>query len=311
MTTLPTEKVLVTNEEIIMEGNSTPRASKRLTTIVAVLTVFLWLGAATQSYAAGAWTNEPAGASVVLDCPFNSVSGCGILDVYSSSRIGSDSSAPISASNTVQSTIYAGNSSGGMQLNYVTPQVHNEMYVGMMWRTNPQFFGRTVVNKMWFMRGPTTNHFFGMNGCPGQGQSTCYIEFGHNTGTLDNSHACAEQLGLVCHANVGNATVQRGVWTKLEAYMKKSTTATSRDGIVRWWINGVLVGNYTNLNVSPLGINEWVWSETWDGYVNPLPSVDWSHYLDHLHIAIPGGSSSSDQPPGPPASPTLRSVTTP
>jgi hypothetical protein len=251
------------------------------------------------------WTNEPAGSMQVLDCNFSSTPGaCGISDVYSSTFRDSDASAPISPSGVMRSTIFAGNNYGGSQLNYVTPQVHNEMYVGMMWRTNPEFLGRTVANKLWFMRGPTTNHFFGMNGCPGQGQPNCYIEFGHNTGSLDNSHACAADLGLICHANVGNPTVIRGAWTKLESYMKKSTTATSRDGIVRWWINGVLVGNYTNLNVSPLGINEWVWSETWDGFVNPVPSVNWSHYLDHLHISIPNcttcGGTSIDVPAGAP-----------
>lgn len=263
------------------------------------------------------WTNEPAGSQVVLDCGFTHPTCNGALqDIYNTSgtlpappsagtlSVVTDGTAPVSPAAVLRSTIFAGNNFGGTQLNYVTPTVNNEMYVGMMWRTNPEFLGRTVANKMWFMRGPTTNHFFGMNGCPGQGQPNCYIEFGHNTGSLDNSHACAADLGLICHANVGDPTVSRGVWTKLESYMKKSTTATSRDGIVRWWINGVLVGNYTNLNVSPLGINEWVWSETWDGFVNPVPVVPWSHYIDHLHISIPncsgncsGGSTGDTTPP--------------
>ena len=271
-----------------------------------IILVLVWCGFASPTMAQ-VWPNKPAAFGTILDCQFNvkptpsrDPAGCGIENGYNAGAIVTDSTAPLSPSNVYKSWISAGQSTGGTQLNYVTPAVYNEMYVGMMWRTNPEFFGRTVVNKMWFMRGPTTNHFFGMNGCPGQGQSTCYIEFGHNTGTLDNSHACAEQLGLVCHANVGNATVQRGVWTKLEAYMKKSTTATSRDGIVRWWINGVLVGNYTNLNVSPLGINEWVWSETWDGFVNPPPTQEWAHFLDHLTIAVSGGGAVLDNPPGAP-----------
>ena len=308
MTTLPTEKVLVINKGIIMDGSSTSRVSKRLTSIMAMLTVCLGLGAAIQSYAAGAWTNEPAGASVVLDCPFNSVSGCGILDVYSSSQIVSDSSAPITAASVVKSTLYAGNSAGGMQLNWVAPQVSNDMYVGLMWRTSPQFVGRQVGNKLFFVRGPSVNGAFLMNGPAG---GPWQMIFSHNTGSLDNSHTCQSDLGLGCSPNVGSGALTTGVWTKLEVYVKKSTTATSRDGILRWWINGVPAGNYTNMNYAPNGLNEWVWSETWDGTVNPVPSVDWSHYIDHLHISIPGGSSNADQPPGPPASPTMRSVTTP
>jgi hypothetical protein len=311
MIALPTERTLTTDKGTIMDGNSRFHASKRLATTVAMLTIGFGL-ATPPSYGAGVWTNEPAGATVVLDCPFSGKpSACGILDAYSSSIQDSDGTAPVSAAGVAKSTIYAGNNYGGMQLNWVAPQVSNEMYVGMMWRTNPQFYGRTVANKMFFIRGPQVNGFWGMNGCPGQGSPTCYLMFGHNTATLNNSQACSADLGLICNPNVGPGTITLGTWTKLEAYVKKSTTATSQDGIVRWWINGVMAGNYTNMNYAPNGLNEWVWSETWDGYVNPVPSVDWSHFIDHLHISIPGGSNSADQPPGPPAAPTLRSVTTP
>mgnify|MGYP001611775359 FL=1 len=294
-----------------MDGNSTSRASKRLATIVAVLALCAGLVGTQQSHAAGVWTNEPAGAAVVLDCSFSSTpSACGILDVYSSAIRDSDGSAPVSPSGVVRSTIYPGNQAGGSQLNWVASQVSNEMYVGKMWRTNSAFEGRTTANKTFFVRGPGMNGFFGLGGSPG---STSWpIYFGHNTASLDNSHTCAFDLGLVCNPNVGNVQAVRGQWTKLEAYFKKSTTATSRDGIVRWWVNGVMVGNYTNMNYAPNGLNEWVWSETWDGTVtNTVPSTEWSHYIDHLHISIPGGSNTADQPPGPPAMPTMRSVTTP
>jgi hypothetical protein len=59
-----------------MDGNSTSQASKRLATIVAVLTFCAGSVGAQHSHAAGVWTNEPAGANVVMDCPFNSVGGC-------------------------------------------------------------------------------------------------------------------------------------------------------------------------------------------------------------------------------------------
>ena len=161
---------------------------------------------------------------------------------------------------------------------------------------------------MFFIRGPETNAYFGMRGCPGCPQR----QFGwsHNASNVDNSHICGDG-GFWCYPNVGSPPITIGQWTKIEVYMKSSTTMTSRDGTLRWWINGQPAGNYTNINYAPFGMNDWTWSETWDGYVNPVPSVDWSHYLDHLHISIPGGGTSADQPPGPPATPTLRGVTTP
>ncbi len=309
MATLPTNTVLAAYKGITMHRNSRTKAFKKLTTIVSAMTLCLGVVAAPQIYGAGVWTNEPAGANVVLDCPFNSVQGCGILDAYSSSQITSDSSAPISPGSAVKSTLYAGNSSGGMQLNYVTSQAYREMYVGLMWRTNSQFQGRQVGNKTFFVRGPQNNNVFLFNNAA-LNNGTGLMIFSHNSANLDNSHACALDIGLACYPNVGPGVLNVGVWTKLEAYIKASTTNTSRDGIVRWWVNGVPAGNYTNMNVASLGLNEWVWSETWDGTVNPAPSVDWSHFIDHLHISIPGGGS-TDQPPGPPQTPSLRSVTTP
>lgn len=258
------------------------------------------------------WTNEPAGSTALLDCPFSSAPKlCGIVDVYSSSFQDTDFAAPVSPPGVLRSTIYAGNSSGGMQIGINFPQTYREMYVGLMWRTNPQFEGRTVVNKLFFVRGPNYNGFFGMDGGPAQGQSNFYLMFGHNTSGLDNSHTCGGG-GLICYPNVGSGVLVRGTWTKLEAYIKASTTATSRDGIVRWWVNGALAGNYTNMNYSPTGLNDWTWSETWDGFVKPVPTVDWSHYLDHLHISIPNcGSAGCGGPIPPPPSPTPPSPTPP
>lgn len=263
------------------------------------------------------WTNEPAGSSTILDCPFNGApSTCGILDAYGSSIPDSDGSAPVSPAGVLRSTINAGDNYGGMQLNYVFPNggaVRNEMYVGMMWRTNPQFLGRTVGNKMFFMRGPGSNGVFLFNNTS-LSSGTGAMIFAHNTGGgLDNSHACSDPFGATCYPNSGGPSLVVGTWTKLEGYIKKSTTCTSRDGIVRWWINGVLVGNYTNLNYACQGLNEWVWSETWDGFVSPIPVVPWSHYIDHLYISIPncpagcastgGGSSPPPPPPSPPPPP--------
>jgi len=262
------------------------------------------------------WPNEPAGAAVKLDCNFSSTpSACGILDAYSSSIQATDASAPISASGVVKSNMPARSAFGGMQLNYVTPQIYPEMYVGLMWRTNPQFQGRRVGNKLFFIRGPQNNGVFLFNNAALNNGSGVMI-FAHNSGALNNSHACALDLGLACYPNVGPGILTVGTWTKLEAYIKSSTTATSRDGIVRWWINGAPAGNYTNLNINQLGSNEWVWSETWDGCgINGAPPCDigptgvntseWSHFIDHLHISIPNCSGNCGGVPPPPPPPML------
>lgn len=252
------------------------------------------------SHASAIWPNEPNGAIQLLDCNFSSTpSACGIRDVYSSSIQATDGTAPISPSGVVKSVLPAGASSGGMQLNYVTSQTYREMYVGILWRTNPQFQGRQVGNKMFFVRGPVNNGVF-LFGNSALSNGSAPMIYSHNSANLDNSHTCALSLGLACFPNAGSGVLTVGTWTKLEAYIKASTTDTSRDGIVRWWVDGVLAGNYTNMNVASRGLNEWVWSETWDGTVNPVPTVEWAHFIDHLHVSTGTASQPLDTPAGPP-----------
>lgn len=296
-----------------MDGNSTSQASHRLATIMAVLTVCAGFFSAQHSHAAGVWTNEPAGANVLVDCNFSSTPGaCGILDVYGSSISVSDNTAPVSPSGGIKGLLYAFSPQGGMQLIYSTPKPVREMYVGLTWRTNPQFQGRIVQNKLFFIRGNSLgNGYFGMWNTPGS--RTMKFEWGHNTSGLDNSHTCALDSGLWCYANSGPSMITLGQWAKVEVYQKASTTATSRDGILRWWINGVLGGNYTNLNYAPSGLTEWQWNNTWDGAqdMGTSNTVDWEHWLDHVHISVPNGGAGTDNPPGPPATPTLRSISVP
>ncbi len=269
-----------------------------------MLALFFVLLFPALSHASATWPNEPNGAIQLLDCNFSSTPGaCGIRDAYSSSIQATDGTAPISPSGVVKSVFPAGASSGGMQLNWLTSgqALYRELFVGIMWRTNAGFQGNpgSASNKMFFIRGPGTNGLFlmwGQTGGPFQSV------FGHNTGGgLDNSHTCALDLGLICFPNVNSAAaaLPLNTWTKIEAYIKASTTKTSRDGIVRWWVNGVLVGNYTNINYGEQGLNEWVWSEAWDGTFNPNHN-EWNHFIDHLHVSTGTASQPLDTPAGPP-----------
>ncbi len=244
------------------------------------------------AFGSSQWPGEPAGSTQLLDWAFNSVevnvpfrSGI-VWGNYGAGRITTDATAPVSPSKVLVSTISPGSSTGGSEIHYLLPQTYNELFVGLMWRTNPQFEGRPVGNKLFFVKGPGTNGVFLFNSSAlanGKGQ----LIWGANTGGINNSHACGgDAYGALCFPNIGSGTLSTGVWTRLEAYVKASTTATSKDGIVRWWVNGALAGNYTNLNY-PGPLNEWMWSETWDGYVNPVPTVEWDHYVDHLYISAP------------------------
>lgn len=245
--------------------------------------------------------NEPSGSSALLDHSFNNKTG--LQDVYNSVEILPDSSAPYSPSNCMRSILYAYAQQGGCQIHYYPPSTYDDMYVRIFWRTNAAFQGRISANKMFFVRGPGVNGFFGLGGP--RGSTTGYIYFGHNTASLDNSHTMSADLGLIGNPNVNTTVFTKGSWVTIEAYIRKSTTSTSRDGTVRWWVNGILNGNYTNVNYAMNGLNEWLWSETWDGSgdMGTSNTVNWEHWVDHLYISTGGVVTPS------PSVPTISSFT--
>ena len=237
--------------------------------------------------------NEPAGSTQLLSTPFNNKSG--FTDVYNSASIMTDSTAPISPSNCLRSRLEARALTGGIQLDWYTPGMvqYRDLYCRFWWRTNSQFQGRFVANKMFFLRGPGTNGYFGMFGGPNAGGGGFYIAYGINTSGL---------LDANLYPNVGSASVTPGVWHMIEAYIKCSTTRSSNDGIIRWWVNGTLAGNYTSMNYcgpSNEGLYNWTWTETWDGHqdMGTSNTVAWEHWIDELYISTGGTVTPSPNPP--------------
>jgi len=196
--------------------------------------------------------------------------------------------------------MFAGNNYGGSQIEYIVPFKSREMYMAHMWRTNPEFAGRQVGNKLYFQGGREGSGLFLFGAGGSQGAVQKAIVWSFNSSKWDNSHiATGISLGLLPNVGAGLATT--GQWTLLESYIKASTSYTSRDGIIRWWVNGTLAGSYTNVNYAPEGLDFYTWTQTWDGTVNPVPTQNWSHYVDHLRIAVSSSNSGSiDVPAGPP-----------
>lgn len=263
------------------------------------------------------WVNEPAGFTTVLDCPFSTTTCNGqLLDPYGTSggnlTIQSDGSAPFSPTNVLRSTMNYQTANGGTQLEFHGPVLTNaEIFVGLWWRTNPEFTGSSVnTNKMFTIRGgPNENGFFLLRTNPGQSKIIHW-----STQLAYNLDKCGGAPDIdVCYPNVTTTPISPGTWYKIEVYMRASTCPTCKNGVWMWWINGILNGNYTNVAYGPR-VDEWVWTETWDGggsgqgfTTNP------AHFIDHLHISVPNctgncsGGGNLDNPPG--ASGTVTGVT--
>lgn len=288
--------------------------------LLALMALVLFLPS--QSFAQ-VWPNEPAGSQMLFDCGFTHPTCNGQLqDPYNTANtlpsppsantlsVVSDGTAPFSATSVLRSMGNASAGNGGTELHYIAPSAIREIYVGFWWRTNPEFTGNTVnANKTFFIRGTQggQNGVFYLRTNPGQPKVLYWsTQLAYNLnqcfGAPDQDH---------CYPNVTTTPIVPGTWYRVEVYMKASTCPTCRDGAVRWWINGVLNGNYSNFAYGPL-VNEWVWSETWDGAGNGNGfTTNPSHYIDHLHISVPncgsgcggGVTPNPDSPAGPPAAP--------
>lgn len=275
--------------------------------------------------------NKPANATTLATVHFNTNDGEGQMwDLYPGA--GTITTIPGAEGNVSASILQPGASVGGQQVIWPksgNQQPLNNMYSCFRWKMNAQFVGLRTSNKLAFQAAQDwTYGRAGMNGLLmlnplSYGSGNFQMIFAHNSGNYNNSHACAADLGLICYPNVTSTTVQADTWYTVEFYVIASTCTTCRNATVRWWLNGTMQGNYTNLNYGDGIVNEWQINHTWDGSTdkqcgpptNPSNAIGRDcrnpqiHYFDELLIASVGGLSGGstpnpDTPSGPPAAPT-------
>lgn len=288
--------------------------------------VLILLAVLVPSMVNAQWTNEPAGSSVVVNCDFNG-SLCNLLSVYNNVPISSDPSAPISPNGVLDEVLAANAFTGGGQFVYSFQNGPvREVYMGTSWKTNSDFQGNANnVNKLIFIRGQNDANFLSWQGLQGYSVARTVQWYMQST-QYDNCHI-ASYFSPGCsnpadgpgtgwfNPNVGSGNVLPGSgYHLLEIYMKSSTTGTSRDGILKWWIDGTLVGSFSNANLSPGGFIDFQYNHTWDGTAvyQCYPGValgrdcskSWHHTWDHLRLSVPNCPlGCSPAPPGPPAPP--------
>lgn len=263
--------------------------------------------------------NEPVGSVTMLDwnCSTRDANGQ-LWEVYpGASVLGSDGAEPVSPPSVVKSVLYPNAAHGGQQTiwpkNSTNVKPLREMYVALTFKMNSDFKGYSNSgNKIFFTM--SHNWTFGTEGSGG-----CFLAYGppggpfnlhffHNTGTIDNSHVCPGD-GFLCPG--GGPQMVVNTWYEIEIYIKGSTTRTSRDGVVKWWIDGTLCREITNLNYSYY-VNEFQLNHTWDGQgaaqcynavTNPYGrdcSKQWEFNFGHVYISAPNWTGSAPPPPPPP-----------
>jgi len=259
--------------------------------------------------ASSSWPNEPVGSTAMTDFPLDAKQGNGWLAVYpAGGNIVSDSSAPGSPPNVLQYGRSSG-TVGNASNTYYDFSPKNELYFGFWWKPSSPFTGwSTNQNKFAIVKNQPSAHFYllmvGQQGGPFQ----FAVQLDYFTGNAHLGSGYGDNPGpWNLFANRGNPTVKLGAWHRVEMYIKNSSSPTSRNGIMRWWMDGVLLGDYNQVNY-PGPFWEFMLAPVWDMGI-ALPSPEY-HSYDHVHISQPnGGPNASDQPPGPPAAPRILNVT--
>lgn len=221
----------------------------------------------------------------------------------------SDDAAPMSRPGVTAFTYNPSTGLGGGEP-YIPLNGLNEVYIGAWLWIDPNFIWRQTGHEKVFYLGEANggNLWTEVYGSPQTGpgyMSTVYQPAG---GAANNCHLLnivnADCPGSITF-NYGGVPFTRGVYHRLEVYHKRSTSNTSRDGILRIWLDGTPVANVTQFNhTTGNPFQFFLITQAWDGGDKGLPNANQWRY-DHIHISAPnsGGGSTPKGDTTPPAAP--------
>jgi hypothetical protein len=81
--------------------------------------------------------------------------------------------------------------------------------------------------------------------------------------------------------NVTTTYVYPGQWHRIEFYYKYESSPGAGDGIIRWWVDGVLNGNYTNIYYPTSPFVEFLYAPT----IQFPPPAEQYMYIDHTRVS--------------------------
>ncbi len=226
----------------------------------------------------GGWPNEPVGFTVLSDWGFDALKGAGWGIAWNSGTgIGADPAAPGSPSLVWEVRYEQGFTGGGAPgTEYFEHAPAKEVYAGFWWRaSNPwQSHPSSYVNKLafWFTASNASSIHIEMYG-PDPGNFYLHVVPQFPTGTARLT------------PNVTATRVTLGVWHRVEWYMRYATGPIRGDGVVLWWLDGVLQGRYANLRTpADAGFTEFKFSPTWGGIGDTKAQTDY-FWFDHVRLS--------------------------
>jgi len=228
--------------------------------------------------ASAAWSHQPAGFTTWTDNAMDALTGngWGLNDPGGNATVVADAGAPFSPPNVGQWRFPAGFAGGSAPatMDHELPPSFTEGYIGVWWKPSSPWQGHSSnVNKIYFLLGGSCGNLIPvMYGPPGGPyQLRVAPEWGNWNWLTPNVNAIPIALGA---------------WHRIELYFKYNAPA-SANGIVRWWMDGVAIGDYSSVSFPEAGcFTDFQFSPTWGGTGDVKRQTDY-FWFDHVHIGYP------------------------
>jgi hypothetical protein len=212
------------------------------------------------------WPHEPAGLNTLTDRAWTELAGAQWNRRDSSAdRIVQDASVPDAPTSALEYVYPTGFAGGRAPATHFYPLDHlRELFVGLEWKVSEPWQGHSSgVNKIQFMYTGSSD--------------VAMVMYGQNGGPYDVRvlPQWPEHTGRWLTPNATNASIIPGRWHRLEWYLKYESQRGAADGIIRWWIDGALAGDYTQVPFpADGGFVEYQISPTWGGVGDTKTETD-------------------------------------
>lgn len=259
------------------------------------------------------WPGEPAGFNTLTDWPYNAIvtredgkvsTGANVWNQSPGTgavAVIADSMAPLSPPNVVELTYPVGLPSGSAPwtLYFNSRPMGREYYSAFWWKANAEWQGDpSGINKIIFWQdgAPSSANLIVMMNNQRQRDYllTVTLEFNQaSNGQLANSAGAGTVWHVFGNVRGGNYVITPGNWYRIELYFKGSTTPSSQDGVLRWWVTKAgatlptAVGDYTNVNFDAPNFIQFSFAPTWGGNSGVAKARNDYYRIDHVHVSAP------------------------
>jgi hypothetical protein len=232
----------------------------------------VWAVAGSHQESYEPWPNEPSGLLLIADQPWDRLGGRWSL-LWGEARIAHDPSAPGSPPSVLRIDFpegFVGGAAPGTEA--IRLPGSRTVYTGIWWLGSEGFEGHpSNSNKLQYL-------FTDEDG------SMAMIMYGPPSGPFE-LRVFPDWHGEWLLPNVAQVPVTLGSWHRIEWLISFEPVAEGSIGTVRWWLDGILVGDHAEVRLAPSPLIEYKIAPVWGG-AEAVAKQRPDHYLyDHVRLS--------------------------